>query len=85
MLELAADGAWPSAKKPQRRYYSGKNSTKWKAREIESMAPTEWTEVTIDLWQESGDFALTGIAPTALGGNVQFDRIELLRTVEGAR
>jgi hypothetical protein len=35
--------------------------------------------VTRDLWKDFGDMTLTGIAPTALGGAVWFDQIELLR------
>jgi hypothetical protein len=38
--------------------------------------------VTRDLWKDFGDFTLTGIAPTAMGGPVWFDRIELLRSAE---
>lgn len=44
--------------------------------------PTEWTVVTVDLWKDFGEFALTGIAPTAMGGKALFDRIELLHTLE---
>ena len=40
-----------------------------------SRAPSEWTQVTVDLWQDAGDFNLTGIAPTAMGGTVLFDRL----------
>ena len=81
MIELADDGRWPSASKPLRRYYSGKNTTSWEATQISSQAPTEWTIVTRDLWKDFGDFTLTGIAPTAMGGEVLFDRIELLRSL----
>ena len=31
--------------------------------------PREWTVVTRDLWEDFGDFTLTGIAPTAMGGD----------------
>lgn len=79
MLELAAGGAWPPADKPLRRYYSGKNTTGWQAVRIAPGAPAQWTVVTVDLWKDFGAFTLTGIAPTAMGGDALFDRIELLR------
>jgi hypothetical protein len=47
--------------------------------EISPTAPREWTVVTRDLWGDFGDFTLTGIAPTAMGGAALFDRIELLQ------
>ncbi|MBI4658719.1 MAG: c-type cytochrome [Verrucomicrobia bacterium] len=83
MLELAADGRWPEANDPRRRYFAGKNTTKWSAREVSPDAPTDWHVVTVDLWKDNGSFVLTGIAPTALGGKALFDRIELLRSLTG--
>ena len=80
MLELAADGQWPPAEKPLRRYHAGRNSTGWQSVEVSPSAPREWTVVTRDLWKDFGDFTLTGIAPTAMGSDVLFDRIELLKT-----
>ena len=56
----------------------------WKATELSPDAPAEWTVVTVDLWKDFGDFNLTGIAPTAMGGRALFDRIELLRTLDAA-
>jgi len=82
MIELAADGQWPPAEKPLRRYYSGKNTTGWAALQIAPQAPAEWTVVTRDLWKDFGPFTLTGIAPTAMGGEALFDRIELLRSLD---
>ena len=82
MIELAADGNWPAADSPTRRYYSGENTTQWNARQISSEPPREWSVVTIDLWRDCGEFTLTGIAPTALGGEARFDRIELLRVLD---
>jgi hypothetical protein len=82
MLELAADGAWPSANEAVRRYYSGKNTTGWAARQLAPEAPKEWVVLTCDLWKDFGSFTLTGIAPTAMGGEALFDRIELLRCVQ---
>ncbi|HVC95724.1 MAG TPA: PVC-type heme-binding CxxCH protein [Pirellulales bacterium] len=82
MFELAADGHWPPADKPLRRYYSGRNSSGWAATEVSPDVPTEWTVVTVDLWKDFGEFTLTGIAPTALEGPALFDKIELLRSLE---
>ena len=44
-------------------------------------APRQWTIVNLDLWQDFGDFTLTGLAPTAMGGPAWFDSIQLLREV----
>ena len=83
MIELAADGGWPSAEDPRWRYYAGRNTTAWAAVQVATDAPDQWTVVTRDLWQDFGSFTLTGIAPTAMGGEALFDRIELLRTLDG--
>ena len=82
MIELAADGHWPPAEQPILRYYSGKNKTNWQATEISPDVPYQWTTVTRDLWKDYGDFTLTGIAPTAMGGEALFDHIQLLRSPE---
>lgn len=50
-------------------------------RETPATPPREWTVVTRDLWQDMGDFTLTGIAPTAMGSPALFDRIELLQSI----
>ena len=80
MLELAASGQWPKPTDARRRYFSGKNTTEWQAREVSATAPAEWREETLDLWRDCGAFTLTGIAPTAMGGPVFFDRMELMQT-----
>ena len=64
------------------RSYSGKNTTAWAALEISPHAPREWVVVTRDLWKNFGSFTLTGMAPTAMGGDALFDRIELIRSLE---
>jgi putative heme-binding domain-containing protein len=79
MLELAAAGQWPQAGQPARRYFAGRNTTGWQARQLASAVPREWTVVTVDLWQDAGEFTLTGLAPTAMGGPAWFDHLELLR------
>ena len=38
MLELAADGRWPPAEKPLRRYHAGRNTTGWQSVEISPSA-----------------------------------------------
>lgn len=61
---------------------SGNNSSNWSATQVSPDAPENWTTVTVDLWNDLGEFTLTGIAPTAMGGPALFDRIELLRTLD---
>lgn len=80
MLELAADGQWPPAEQPLRRYFCGKNTTGWQGREVSPQIARDWTVVTVDLWRDCGAFTLTGLAPTAMGGAALFDCIQLLRT-----
>jgi hypothetical protein len=65
-----------------RRYHSGDSTTGWQSLEVEASAPRQWKVVTGDLSQEAGDFTLTGIAPTAIGGAVLFDLIELIRQLD---
>ncbi|CAN5247083.1 hypothetical protein BH11PLA2_BH11PLA2_22280 [soil metagenome] len=84
LIELAADGKWPLAKSPTRRYFSGKNTSGWQATPVSDKPPREWTLVTVDLWKDFGDFKLTGFAPTAMGGPALFDSIELLRADDAA-
>ena len=81
MLELADRGCWAPADMPLRRYYAGTNTTGWAGLEVAAQAPRDWTVVTRDLWKDFGPFTLTGIAPTAMGGEALFDKIELLREV----
>ncbi|MBI5801308.1 MAG: c-type cytochrome [Verrucomicrobia bacterium] len=79
MVELARSGQWPKAEDQNGRYYAGRNTTQWKARQASTAVPREWDTVTLDLWKDMGTFTLTGLAPTAMGGDAWFDRIELLR------
>ena len=85
MIELANDGNWPPAEKPLWRYYSGNNTTGWAAVQVDPKPPDQWVVVTRDLWADFGTFTLTGIAPTAMGGEALFDRIELLRTLDAPK
>ena len=82
---MAAEGTWPPADRPLRRYYSGKNTTGWEAVQVAAEVPGQWAIVTRDLWKDFGEFMLTGIAPTAIGGEASFDRIELLRSLDEVR
>jgi putative heme-binding domain-containing protein len=84
MIELAGNGDWPPPDKPLWRYYSGKNTTGWQAVQLDGKVPTDWVIVTRDLWKDFGEFTVTGIAPTALGGEALFDHIELLRSLDDA-
>ncbi|MEI6163881.1 MAG: PSD1 and planctomycete cytochrome C domain-containing protein [Planctomycetota bacterium] len=72
MIELAADGQWPDANVAKGRYVAGPNTTGWAAISVGETVPTEWTVATFDLWQDMGDFTLTGIAPTCDGGEEAF-------------
>ncbi len=83
MIELADNGGWPAAESSLRRYYSGANTTNWQAKMLSNVAPREWTVITVDLWQDFGEFTLTGIAPTAMGGAADFDRLEFLASLDG--
>jgi putative membrane-bound dehydrogenase-like protein len=82
MLELADGGAWPREDDARGRLYSGRNTTGWKAVQVSDQVPREWVVVTRDLWKEFGPMTLTGIAPTAMGGDALFARIELLRSLD---
>lgn len=82
MLEFADNGHWPPADQPLRRYFAGKNLTGWQAVGIAPRPSADWTVMTRDLWQDFGDFTLTGIATTAIAGPALFDRIELLRGLD---
>lgn len=79
MVELARSGQWPKAEDRNGRYHAGRNTTAWQSREASPTAPREWDTVTLDLWKDLGNFTLTGLAPTAMGGDAWFDKIELLR------
>ena len=81
MIELAAEGLWPEAEEPLRRYYSGKNTTKWQAVQVSAEPPEDWVVVTRDLWRDFGHFTLTGIAPTSMGGEAWFDSVQLFRSM----
>ena len=80
LIEISDNGSWPSPNSPKGRYLSGKNTTDWQATSLAGESPADWTLVIRDLWKDSGDITITGIAPTALGGPAWFDQIELLRT-----
>ncbi len=79
MIELARAGQWPKADDATGRYFAGRNTSGWQAREVSPKPPRDWDTITLDLWKDSGNTTLTGLAPTALGGDAWFDRLELLR------
>jgi len=79
MIELADNGKFPPNDKPVRTYYVGKNTTGWTSNQLDKQAPNDWKVYTIDLWKDNGDFLITGMAFTTMGGKGNYDRIELLR------
>ncbi len=82
MLEISDNGRFAPNEKALRRYHSGRNTTGWTSLPVAGEAPVQWTVVTRDLWRDGGEFTLTGIATTAMGGTALFDRVELLRSLE---
>ena len=80
MIEIANNGKWPDPNNPKGRYYSGTNSSGWQATQLKKTTPKEWIIVIRDLWKDFGNLTITGIAPTAMGGPVWFDQIELHKT-----
>ncbi len=82
MLEMSDNGRFPPNEKALRRYHGGRNTTGWMSVQVAGDAPVQWTVVTRDLWRDSGEFTLTGIAITAMGGTALFDRVELLRSLD---
>ena len=82
MLELADKGQFPDESQPYRSYHSGRNTTGWASHKLAPEAPEKWTSVTIDLWKDNGNFALTGVAFTAMGGDAAYDSLELFRSLE---
>ena len=83
MIELADNGQFPPNDKPVRTYYVGKNTTGWTSNQLDKKIPTDWKVYTIDLWKNNGDFIITGMAFTTMGGTGNYDRIELLRNDPG--
>ena len=82
MLELADKGQFPDESQPYRSYHSGRNTTGWASHKLAPEAPEKWTSVTIDLWKDNGNFSLTGVAFTAMGGDAAYDSLELFRSLE---
>ena len=79
MLELADGGSFPPEDRAIRTYYVGRNATGWTSNELAAEAPEEWTTFTIDLWEGDGDFLLTGLALTVMGGEASYDAIRLFQ------
>ena len=46
---------------------------------VAAIATMDWKSYTIDLWKDNGDFTITGIALTTMGGKGSYDKIELLK------
>ncbi|MGY8769129.1 MAG: PSD1 and planctomycete cytochrome C domain-containing protein [Pirellulales bacterium] len=78
MIEVANSGKWPDATIAAGRYVSGKNETGLAAVSLADDAPEQWSIETIDLWQDLGDFTLTGLSLMASEGKeTLFDEILL--------
>lgn len=77
MFEVARDGEWPPAQAdppPGGRYVAGPNATGLDAIVVGETAPEEWAVVTLDLWQDLGEFTMTGLSLMAAGsGETLFD------------
>ena len=82
MVEFADKGKFPPENKAVRTYYVGDNSTGWKSNQLSTDIPTKWKSYTIDLWKDNGDFTITGMAFTTMGGKGSYDKIELLRDLQ---
>ena len=53
-----------------------------KSLRLSEVVPSQWTEVTRDLWQDFGDFTITGLTFMSIGGrDAAFDRIYLARAL----
>ncbi|MEC9036694.1 MAG: hypothetical protein VX588_07720, partial [Verrucomicrobiota bacterium] len=81
--ELADNGKFPPNDKPVRTYYVGKNTTGWTSNQLDKEVPSDWKVYIIDLWKDNGDFLITGMAFTTMGGKGNYDRIELLQNDPG--
>jgi hypothetical protein len=74
MVQFAFSGTWSL------RYHSGPNTLNWNPSiEVDDETPEEWVTVTRDLWADTGDARMTGIALTAMAGQAYFDGIYLAR------
>jgi hypothetical protein len=86
-FELANDGKWRAEEKLRNAaWVAGKNTTGWAAQPLADEAPSEWTTVTRDLWQDRGTwdaFVVTGMCLTAVdGGEAFLDGVVLGPTLE---
>lgn len=64
------------------RYTAGLDQYGWGTKFVADKPPTEWAVVTVDLWKDFGDRAITGIALTVHGGTAgYFDHIYFGRTL----
>jgi hypothetical protein len=83
MIEVANSGQWPPAQAsppPGGRYVAGVNTCELDAISVATDTPSDWQVVTLDLWNDLGDFELTGLSLMCLGeGEVVFDQLLLAR------
>jgi hypothetical protein len=64
------------------RYSVGNNLLGWGSTTVADAPPREWTVVTRDLWQDRGDFTLTGIGLVPALGTLWFDHAYVARSLE---
>ena len=81
-LQLAHDGAWGPAGNAKFRYHAGPGpECSGASILIDAQLPIGWTLVTRDLFQDFGEFNLTGMALSMVDGQYMlFDRILLGRS-----
>lgn len=76
MIQFPDNGAWganpgpcvePPTSNGTRRYIDGKNETGWGGICIDETPPKEWRVYTRDLFEDFGEFVMTGMALTPFG------------------
>lgn len=74
MVQFADNGKW------RHRYLAGKNPARYPATRIALHAPTEWELIIRDLYEDFGEFTLTGVALTPFKGIGLYDSMYLAST-----
>jgi len=76
MAQIADNGQWGYAGEPLvvpgvpcRRYVAGENVPGWSAIRLSDKIPGKWTLVIRDLYEDFGEFTMTGIALTPFNGD----------------
>ncbi|HGJ63846.1 TPA: hypothetical protein ENS27_00490 [bacterium] len=92
MIQFPDNGAWganpgpcvePPVSKGTRRYIDGKNETGWGGICIDKNPPKEWRVYTRDLFQDFGEFVMTGMALTPFGtDHALYDYLMLASSID---